>query len=279
MCFSIIQVTGKLTQLKGKRFGHSDVFGVLNLHASIADTAKKKNDNLVDTDSFLIPSTQSKTYRLKKHKDVSSKSFHGFIPTSNHRNVRSKRGGVHTLPKMIHTTGKHNDNENVEPLRETSPSVAKKETFDNNALHQGNQVNTAEGESKNKNSEIVPVGTGTNKDNKNADADRPGINNTEKTILNETDGAKKTEVTNGSTTAAAIGNGTTPKPEKCPNQTDSTELQIITKFRYYKTYCSLHRVDWSIAQQNGHSKIRDYTIAVICRYLAFGVVNEFTSNC
>ena len=239
MCFSIIQVTGKLTQLNGKRFGHSDVFGVLNLHASIADTAKKKKDNLVDADSFHMRSTQSKAYRLKKHNDVSSKSFHGFIPTSNHRTVRSKRGGGHTLPEMIHTSGKHNDNENVEPLRETSPSVAKKETSDNNALYQGNQVNTAEGESKNKNSEIIPMEI-TNKDDKNADTNRQyRENNIEKTILNETDGAKKTEVTNGSTTPAAIGNGTTPKPEKCPNQTDSTELQIITKFRYYKTYSLL----------------------------------------
>ena len=118
MCFSIVQVTGKLTQLKGERLGHSDVFGVLNLHASIADTAKEKNGNLVDTDSFHIRSTQSKTYRLKKHNDVSSKPFHGFIPTSNHRAVRSKRGSGHTLAKTIHTTGKHNDNENVEPVRE-----------------------------------------------------------------------------------------------------------------------------------------------------------------
>ena len=245
--FSIIQVTGKLSQLKGKRFGHSDVFGILNLQPSIADTAKKKNDNLVDADIFHIPSTQSKTYRLKKRNDVSSKSFHGFISTSNYRTVRSKRGSGHTLAKTIHTTGKHNDNENVEPVRETSPNVDKKETSD--TLYQGNQVNTAEEESKDKNAEIIPGGIGTNKNNKNADINRLGINNMEKTGLNETDGAKKPEVTNVSATPVAVGNGTTPKPEKCRNQTDPTELQIITKFRYHKTtHWSIHMQSRSITQ-------------------------------
>ena len=221
-------MTGRLSQLKGKRFGHSDVFGVLNLHASIADTAKKKNGNSVDTDRFHIRSTQSKTYRSNKSNDVSSKSFHGFIPTSDHRTVRSKRGSGHIFAETKHTTGKHKDIENAE----TSHNFDKKETFDNNAtFSQGNQVNTAEGESKNKYSEIVPAGVVSNKDNKKADKNGLGVNNTEKTVLNKTDGAKKFEVTKGSVTPAAVGNGTTPKPEKCPNQTDPTELEIITEFR------------------------------------------------
>ena len=232
MCFHNIQVTGRLSQLHGKRFGHSDVFGALKLHGSIADTAKKKNGNLVDAEGFHIRSTQSKTYRLKKYNDMSSKSFRGFIPTSDHKTVRYKRGSGHTLAETGHTIGKHKDNVNAETNRETSHNFDKKETSDNNTiLHQGNQVNNAEQGSKNKNSVIVPSGIGSNKDNKNADTNRNGVNNTEKTVQNKIDGAKKTEVTNSSTTPAAVGNGTTPKPEKCPNQTDPTELEIITKFR------------------------------------------------
>ena len=229
VCFSIIQVSGKLSQLTGKRYGHGDIFGVLNLHASIADTAKKKADYLVDADRFQIRSTQSKTYRSKKSNEVSSKSFHGFTPITYHRTVRSKRGSEHTFTETKRTSGKHKDNGNVEPLRETSHKFDKKETFDNDATFSQEQtrVRTAQGESKNKNSETVPVGIVS----KNADTNRLGVNNTEKTVLNKTDGAKKSEVTNGSVTPAAVGNGTTPKPEKCPNQTDPTELEIITEFR------------------------------------------------
>ena len=226
-------MTGKRSQLRGKRFGHGDVFDVLNLHASIADTAKKKNDDLVDADRFHIPSTQSKTYRSKKSNDLSSKSFHGFILASDHRTVRSKRGSGHIFAETKRTSGKHKDNGNVEPMRETSHNFDKKETFDNNATFpQGNEVKTVEGESKNKHLEIVPVGIVSDKGDKNADTSRLGVNNTEKTVLNKTDGAKKSEVTNGSVTPAAVGNCTTPKPEKCPNQTDPKELEIITEFRY-----------------------------------------------
>ena len=192
-----------VSQERRSHLGHNE----LSPAPSIADTAKKKSDNLIKRD---IDHLQSIT------NDISTKSFRAFIPNSGRKIPRHARGVAHSVVKAKQAEISQGENDNIKLSNKISQNREDEKLPVDNT--KPSKSNTAEEEIKNK--------MNVKKLASNRDTLENAAQNTDKSITGELEAVKKPEITNAS--FAVESNNTTPR---CPSQTDPTDLPIVTEFR------------------------------------------------